>query len=49
MLGTGPTGRNLYETGTRPIYQLEPKLGFRPRPVYELEPKTGKSDTHLQP
>lgn len=58
MSGLVSIGWNLYGSGTRPIYQSEPKFGVGPMPVFELEPKLGskpgffmdwnqESDTHL--
>ena len=37
---------NMYKPRTRPIYQLEPKLGFGP--IYESEPKISSRPDFLQ-
>ena len=41
MLGPGSTSCNLYGPEIGPIYQSEPKLGFRLKPIYESEIKMG--------
>ena len=49
MPGFESTEQNLYGTRTKPVNQLEPKLGLEPGPIYELEPKLGSNPLFCGP